>query len=249
MWPSTGSGEPNHRRSVIATRAVLFDLDGTLIDSFPGIASAYHHLLTQLDLGDLDDASIKAFVGPPIQEVLHDRFGLSGDRLREGVDTFRAHYGSEGLYRFTTYAGIDDMLLAVRDAGYEMAIATSKLTSMARDVVAAAGWSDLFTTIGGALPDGTRHLKVDVIEWTLAQLTPGLPVAAMVGDRGTDISSGRTVGLTGIGVSWGYGHVDELTAAGAAIIVESPDAVLLSLEQLSHRPASRHFSPDGCGTV
>jgi phosphoglycolate phosphatase len=70
-------------------RAVLFDLDGTLIDSFPGIAAAYHHLLTTMGLGDMDDADIKQFVGPPIQEVLQSHFGLSGSRLDQDSSNSR----------------------------------------------------------------------------------------------------------------------------------------------------------------
>ena len=59
-------------------RAVLFDLDGTLIDSFPGIASAYHHVLAEFDLGDMEDADLKQFIGPPIQECSRGTSGSAG---------------------------------------------------------------------------------------------------------------------------------------------------------------------------
>ena len=78
-------------------RAVLFDLDGTLVDTFPGIASAYRHVLTQMGLDDMDDVGLRALIGPPIQEGLHRYLGLSGDRLDEGIRIFREHYGSEWL--------------------------------------------------------------------------------------------------------------------------------------------------------
>src|SRR5580704_19326012 len=96
------------------TRAVLFDLDGTLVDSFPGIASAYHYVLLELGLGDMDDAHLKQLIGPPIQEALEHSFGLNGDRLEQGVRIFREHYGREGLLRFSKYPGIDEMLVTLR---------------------------------------------------------------------------------------------------------------------------------------
>jgi phosphoglycolate phosphatase len=204
-------------------RAVLFDLDGTLVDSFAGIASAYHHVLGQLELDDVDDREIATFIGPPIQVVLAERFGLAGSRLDAGIRAFRHHYGSEGLFRFDKYPGVDELLQTLHQQDYELCIATSKLRSMAVDVVDHAGWSSWFSVVGGAVPHGSPHLKPDVIEWTIA----------MVGDRAADIEGGRSLGLTGIGVTWGYGSAAELTDAGAFAIVDSTAALHACIERLS----------------
>lgn len=211
---------------------MVFDLDGTLIDSFPGIASAYHHVLTSLQLGDIEDADIRQLIGPPIQEVLRSRFGLTGDRLDEGVRTFRSHYGSEGLYRYTKYEGIDKMLQALDAADFQLCIATSKLTTMATEIVDHAGWQHLFPIVGGALPDGSRYLKADVVAWTMAQLGADTGVIAMVGDRGADMQGGLTNGLPGIGVTWGYGSDVELQSSGAYSIIDRPGDLLLALRRL-----------------
>lgn len=211
-------------------RAVLFDLDGTLVDSFSGIASAYHHVFAQLGLGDMDDAELRQLIGPPIQSILQDRFGLSGASLEEGIRIFRDHYGSEGLFRFSKYGGVDAMLRGLRQREFDLYIATSKLRTMAIDVVDHAGWSDLFTAVGGAIPDGTRHLKKDVIGWTLTQVTEGSDVVAMVGDRGVDMLAGLDLGLPGIGVTWGYGSPEELMSAGATVTADSPGELQTALE-------------------
>ncbi len=215
-----------------SARAVLFDLDGTLVDTFPGIASAYRHVLTQMGLDDMDDVGLRALIGPPIQEGLHRYLGLSGDRLDEGIRIFREHYGTNGLFRFAKYSGVEEMLLALRDQEFELYIATSKLRTMAVDVVEHAGWRDVFTVVGGAEPDGTRHLKRDVIGWTLTQVTAGARVVAMVGDRAADIVGGRELGLRGIGVTWGYGSVEELDEAGATATADSPNELLSTLRGL-----------------
>jgi phosphoglycolate phosphatase len=111
-------------------------------------------------------------------------------------------------------------------------IATSKLRSMAVQVVEHAGWSDLFAVVGGSESDGSRYLKRDIIEWTLAQLTDQARPIAMVGDRAGDIAGGLAVGLPGIGVTWGYGSLPELTDAGAAAIAESPRELIGLLKAL-----------------
>jgi phosphoglycolate phosphatase len=211
------------------TPAILFDLDGTLVDSYPGIADAYRFTFDALRLDGSADLDLHDFVGPSIREVLKDHFGLSGSRLEEGVQLFRSHYGSEGLYRFSKYEGVEAMLMGLKDSGYQLCIATGKLWTMAVQVVEHAGWTELFSVIGGAKPDGSRYLKRDVIAWTLDQIAPGTAALAMVGDRAADIVGGRDLGLRGVGVTWGYGTAAELTEAGATIIVDSVDDLLTAL--------------------
>jgi phosphoglycolate phosphatase len=218
--------------SSLQHHAVLFDLDGTLIDSFPGIVSAYHHVLTQLDLGELNDSELAQFIGPPIREVLQQNFHLTGSRLEEGICIFRHHYGSQGLFRYTKYAGIDAMLHALHDSQYLLFIATSKLRSMALDLLDHAEWSDLFTYIGGADASGDIYLKQDVIGLVLSNVPAKARALAMVGDRAADISGAHSLGLPGIGVTWGYGSVMELTGARPKEIVHSPQELLTSLVKL-----------------
>ena len=100
------------------------------------------------------------------------------------------------------------------------------------EVIEHAGWTGLFELVAGAKPDGTRHLKKDVIEWTMAQITPSACVVAMVGDRAADIVAGHELGLSGIGVAWGYGSITELREAGATTTADSPDQLLAILRAL-----------------
>jgi phosphoglycolate phosphatase len=208
---------------------VLFDLDGTLVDSFPGIAMAYSHVIAEMGLDGIDDAGLRQLIGPPIHVAFHDHFGLSGDRLEEAVLVFRKHYGSNGLFRFSKYPGVEAMLFGLKDHGFDLNVATSKLRTLAVDVLTHAGWIDLFTVVGGAEPDGSRYLKRDVIEWTVAQVANEVEVVAMVGDRAADIIGARELGLPGIGVSWGYGSAEELDEAGATMTAETPDQLLSAL--------------------
>jgi phosphoglycolate phosphatase len=217
----------------MGSRTVLFDLDGTLVDTFPGIASAYQHVLAELGLDPVEDADLRSLIGPPLQVGLQQHFGLSGQRLEQGIHIFREHYGANGLFRFSKYPGVEPMLLKLHAQRFELCIATSKLQSLAMQIVEHAGWSDLFSLVAGADHDGTRQLKKDVIEWTMTHVPGWAPVVAMVGDRSDDIVASRELGLQGIGVAWGYGSVPELTEAGAAVTVESPDQLFLTLGGLN----------------
>ena|SRR5579872_3820621 len=211
--------------------AVLFDLDGTLIDSLPGIASSYHHLFSELRMPAMSDGDIRALVGQNISVVLSNQFGLSGERLDRGVDLFRQHYASEGLYKFAKFDGIDEALENLRSDSVTLCIATSKLQHMAEDVVLRAGWSRTFAVVAGAERDGSRIHKRDIIAWSLGKLPKENRAVAMIGDRGTDIEGGRQMGLIGVGVTWGYGDRQELVSAGASAIVDSPDELLGLLRQ------------------
>jgi len=97
---------------------------------------------------------------------------------------------------------------------------------MAIEVIDHAGWTDIFAGVGGAAADGSRHLKKDVIRWTMEMMPTGTRVMAVVGDRADDIAGGRAFGLPGVGVTWGYGTATELQEAGASTIVASPDELL-----------------------
>jgi phosphoglycolate phosphatase len=214
------SGTKSSRR-----RAVLFDLDGTLVDSFPGIADAYRHVLIQLGLDDMEDAELKQFIGPPIQEVFRRNLGLNGRHLDDAIQLFREHYGTKGLFRFSKYPGVEEMLSDLHSQGVALYIATSKLRTLALDIVEHAGWADVFTGIGGAEADGI-HLKKDVIARVISHIPSDARVLAMVGDRAADIAGGRQLGLTGVGVAWGYGSIRELTEAGATSIAKSPNELV-----------------------
>jgi phosphoglycolate phosphatase len=211
------------------TQAILFDLDGTLVDSYPGIAEAYRYTFDALQLKTTKGLDMHQFVGPSIREVLADHFGMSGTSLEEGIRIFRSHYGTTGLFRFTKYDGIEDVLRRLKNEGYSLHIATSKLWTMAEQVIVHAGWREFFTTVGGSTPDGSRYLKRDVIAWTLAQIPPGVTTVAMIGDRAADIAGGRGLGLRTIGVAWGYGSRSELSEAGADEVVTEPGSLLTAL--------------------
>ncbi|PFG41966.1 phosphoglycolate phosphatase [Isoptericola jiangsuensis] len=204
---------------------VLLDLDGTLMDSAPGITSSAAHAYRTLGLDVPDAATLRTFVGPPITDSF-PAHGVPPERVGEAVTAYRSVYADGGMYDATVFAGIPEALAALREAGCTLAVATSKPEVYAQPVCAKFGLGDLVDAVFGAPLDESTSTKADVIERALATLdlprpgTPGAGPVLMVGDREHDVHGAAVHAVGCLGVSWGYAVDGELERAGALAVVE-----------------------------
>lgn len=201
--------------------AVLLDVDGTLIDSAPGIIAGYRRVLEHFALPEPSTEALMADIGPSL-EVIMSRWGVPKDHLGEATTVYRAFYQAQGAAMASVYPGVVDMLDGLRSAGFRLATATAKRTSNAAAVLDTNGLASYFDVIGAA-EDPDRRSKAAIIGWTLEQLAVPAAAAAMVGDRHYDIDGAVTCGVAPIGVTWGYGTDEELRSAGATSVIDSPD--------------------------
>jgi phosphoglycolate phosphatase len=204
-------------------RAILLDLDGTLIDSLPGIAASCEAALRAL--GHTPDPSfdITPLIGPPLPQVIRrvlERYG--DDRVEAGVAAYRAHYGEIGLHQATVYPGIADALRLLSSRAHCFVV-TSKRSVFARRIVDSLGLAAWFHSVYGTEPDGSLDDKRDLIAAVLRTEALAAGDAVMVGDRSHDMIGAHANGLRGIGVLWGYGSREELAAAGADALVQKPE--------------------------
>lgn len=209
------------RKALPNTLAVLFDLDGTLIDPFIGIAGAYREVCASLGVVELTDAEVRQLIGPPVQDAISKQFRIVGDDLDRAVWSYREYYSSSGVHEFTPFVGIEELLVDLKRLSFQVDIATSKPAIYAKEIVELAGWQDLVTHVGGAELDGSRRHKADVIAWVLAQLQDGEQAVMFVGDRPEDVAGARTNNLPCIAVDWGFSTTSALLAAGAHSVVHS----------------------------
>lgn len=216
------------KEHTMGTKAILFDLDGTLTDSGEGIINCATLALEHLGLPVPSREEMRVFVGPPLDETFR-KFGVPADKTEEAIAVFRSRYTPIGKYENTPYPGIRELLEALTERGYRLYVATSKPEVMARDILEHFALDRYFTRICGATLDGTRVVKEAVIAYLLEQSgTQGDMV--MVGDTLYDILGAKAHGIPGIGVSWGYGKVSEMVEAGAAAIADTPQQLLEILE-------------------
>ena len=204
------------------TPVVLFDLDGTIWDSIPGIVASLRHALEVVRV-EVPDEPLQRFVGPPLAAMLAD-VGVPGDRIELGCTAYRERYHREGVYQARLYPGARLLLDDLARAGLRLATATSKgevATAIMLDHFELTG---LFTVVGAASMDSTRHSKLDVIASVLERLEPFDPsTTTMVGDRHYDIEGGRHFGLRTVAVTWGYGSAEERVASVPDVIVTDID--------------------------
>lgn len=185
---------------------VIFDLDGTLTDSAPGIVASFRHALAAVDAEVPDGDLAGRIVGPPMHQTLATL--VLGDRVDEAVAAYRADYTSRGWSMNTLYDGVTDLLADLRAAGVRLAIATSKAEPTARRILEHFDIADGFEVIAGASPDGTRATKADVVAHALNQLAPLPDRVLMVGDRAHDVEGAAEHGIATVVVGWGYGQSD-----------------------------------------
>jgi phosphoglycolate phosphatase len=204
------------------TSSVLLDLDGTLIDSQPGILASCVVALRTLghELDEIHD--IKRVIGPPLEDVMQFLLRPYGDdRIGEAVLAFRQHYGEIGLLGSELYPGIGGSLRAMRQAGLRIYLATSKRAVFARRILEHLELASYFDDIHGSVPGGDLDHKPELLAHVLSEHGISPSRSLMVGDRRYDISGAHAVGMRGLGVLWGYGTRDELETAGADRLVES----------------------------
>jgi phosphoglycolate phosphatase len=204
-------------------RAILLDLDGTLVDSRPGIAASCEAALRAL--GHTPDPSfdITPLIGPPLPQVIRRLLQLHGDdRVDAGMEAYRAHYGETGLHMTVVYPGITDALRQL-SANAPCFVATSKRSVYASRIVDALGLSTGLRGVYGTVPDGSLDDKADLIAAILRAETLDARHTIMVGDRSHDMIGAHANGMRAIGVLWGYGSRVELEAAGADGLMVSPD--------------------------
>lgn len=208
-------------------KAILFDLDGTLNNSGPGIIESVLYAYRHLCIQEPPEDRLSLFVGPPLSESF-PRFGVPENRVEEAVLLFRYHYSVEKACRnCQVYAGVPQLLDQLRHSGYSLYVATSKLESAALEVMQYIGLADYFDAIAGS--NKTRNTKEEVLHYLIHK--EHLENAVMIGDTVYDVTGAKKEGLPCIGVSWGYGSVDEMKKAGVECIVHSPQELLQVLQK------------------
>lgn len=210
------------------SRLVLFDLDGTLVDSAPGIWASVRAAAAELGLPRPTPDQLRAMVGPPLQDGFAAVFGLRGAVVDAAVAAYRAHYTAGAIFEVTVYAGIPELLQRLADDGATLAVATSKPGPSAVRVLEHTGLLGAFATVHGATFDGSVRHKDQVVGAALAAHPDGRdPV--LVGDRAQDVLGAAAHGLPCIGAGWGPAPDGELAGAGAAAIACTPADVPAAL--------------------
>lgn len=196
----------------------LFDLDGTLIDSMPGIVHSLRLTLQECGVTMADDFDFKPHIGASLWQIF-EVFMETKDRVQldKAVALYRHIYRDGPMFEFEIYDGVIESLEKLASEGSKVVIATAKAHEYAREVVNSTAFAKYISHVYGSELDGTNVEKSDLIKHVLREEKLLASQAIMVGDRHHDINGALANGVASIGVTYGYGSEEELSGATALI--------------------------------
>jgi len=203
--------------------SILFDLDGTIIDSAPGITATLAYTFETMGIPVPSPSDLLGYVGPPILDSFRDRAGLSLGEAAEALAIYRPRYLEIGAFDSSVFPGVPAVLRAVHAAGIPMSLATSKPETPATLILSHFGLLGEFDIITGASDDEVRSSKEDVVAEALVRLAAfgaDLSRPVLVGDREHDIEGAAANDVPTIFVDWGYGSATE--QAGSIAVAHTP---------------------------
>ncbi|MDR3206766.1 MAG: HAD hydrolase-like protein [Oscillospiraceae bacterium] len=205
---------------------LLFDLDGTIVNSQTGVTRAVQYALARRGIDVKDADTLTPFIGPPLRDSYRRHYGFEGPALEAVIADYREYYAKQGVFENTLYPGMDDLLKTQRGQGKTLILATSKPTVYAEQILNHFGLLACFSFVAGATLNGGRDRKQQVIAYALEnQGITEKSRAVMIGDKEHDVLGAKALGLDSIGVLYGFGTRAELEAAGATHIAPTVPAL------------------------
>lgn len=206
---------------------VLFDLDGTIIDSGIGITNSVMYALKKYGIEVPDRTSLYKFIGPPLYKSFMNFYGFSEEEAHRGVDYYREYYSEHGVYENLVYDGIEELIKRLHEMGKTIILATSKPEDYAKKILEHIGLAKYFTFIAGSEMSHTRVDKIEVMAYAFEKCgIIDYKDAIMIGDREYDIVGAKHFDIDSVGVLFGYGNKEELENAGATYVVSNALEIL-----------------------
>lgn len=217
-------------------KIILFDLDGTVMNTKEGITKCVVYALDHYGITVENPDSLDFFIGPPLHVSFQEFYGFDEKKAAEAASFYRERYKDIGVFECEPYPGIEAALKSLYDRGYKIGIATSKPEIFARKILEKFELAQYFTFITGSLLDNSRTDKREVIEEAFVRFGVGdeykKDEVIMVGDRKHDIIGAKQAGIESIGVKYGFAKGNELEETGADYIARTPEDIVRIISDL-----------------
>ena len=200
---------------------ILFDLDGTLTDPREGITKSVQYALSKMGIEEPDLTALEHFIGPPLYDEFRRCYDFDDTQAKQAVAAYRERFSVHGWKENILFDGVPTMLKTLREAGKTLAIASSKPTLFVEKILELFEIAPYFDVVSGATLDGSISTKAQVVEQALAMLSVrDRKDVVLVGDRMHDVEGARSCDIDCVGVTFGFGGLQELQQAGAKYIVQ-----------------------------
>lgn len=183
---------------------IIFDLDGTLADTSPGILNSIRYAQKMMDLPPITLEQMYSHVGPPMEESYHRNFGLTGEPLRKAIAYHKEYAMKQGYKEIKLYDGIEELLLALKNSGYKTAVATLKAHITALKIFESLNMTDKFDVIKGVDSENPMT-KAQLLQYCIEILNIPKERALLIGDSIYDAKGAQEAGINFLGVTYGFG--------------------------------------------
>lgn len=204
---------------------IIFDLDGTISKSAPGILNAFEYALDKMGKSYSRDDLYK-YIGPPLRDSFVKELGE--DLADQGADFYREYYFKKGLFETEIYDGIKDLIENLNSGSYKIFLATSKGEESSKKILDYFGILDYFSYVSGS--ENNKNIKKKVIDHLLKENNLKSSESIMIGDRYYDIEAANNLEIKTIAVTYGYGNKEEFEKASC--IANSPYEIINIIEKL-----------------
>ena len=205
---------------------ILFDLDGTLIESAESVRISIAYAMRALDLPCPDLSDYSEYVGPPLEDTMRGLCAVPEALVPQAIQIYRDYYDEVGKKTIRVFDGMTETLSKLQKQGKKLAVCTSKIERVAGQVSDDLGLRPYFDAVCGSDADAGRLAKADVIPYALDALgCSDKSKALMIGDTVFDARGARLAGVDFLGVTYGYGVKESMEACGAVGFADSPRAI------------------------
>ncbi len=194
-------------------KVVLFDLDGTLLDTTEGVLESAIYAAKTLGYQELPYDKMLSFVGPPIQMSFVKHYGCSEERAQEAANLFRSYYKNNALFKATLYPGMLEVLRCLKEKGVKMGVATYKREDYAISILKHFGIAPFCMSMHGA-DNFNKLTKADIVNICISEMTSHREDAVLIGDTEHDAIGAKKAGVNFLGVTYGFGFKTEMDING-----------------------------------
>lgn len=195
-------------------KTVVFDMDGTLIDSSEGVTKSVNYALKHYGKEVEELTKLNCCIGPPLIYSFTKFFGMTEEEAREAIDIYRERYDTIGVFECRLFPDIVPCMEELRNKGYRIALGSSKPEEMCRKILDHFNITKYFDDITGATKDGRIDTKEEVLRELIRREGGDASGMILIGDTIYDVEGAASVGIKTIAVSFGFGDMVEMRKAG-----------------------------------
>ena len=209
---------------------IFWDMDGTIIDSYPGVVESVLYALDYFGMTETDPEIMRTFIGPPLRVTFGQTYHMEEAQIEEAVAKYRENYNGGGMYKCSLFPGVVEAMDAFRRAGYKQIIASSKPEYMCRLILERFELIEKMDDVVGASLDGRIDTKLQVLEEAFRRLgSPDKSQVVLIGDTKYDAIGAGEIGIDCIGITYGFGTREELIAHGVKEVYDTIEEVVEQL--------------------